>query len=163
MRYFKWGISRLILESEPLPQIIPIFIAGTEQVMHESREFPRFLPRPGKKITIAFGEEVDGERVFGDLRKRWKMLVTMQKDALRKKGEKFSMAMGELNEGLKYASEAVEIRKEVTWRMRQEVLKVRRDLGLPHEDPKAGLAETWIEEGSKREGRMDDGSWVKDP
>lgn len=131
--------------------------------MHESREFPRFLPRLGKKITIGFGEEVDGERVFGDLRKRWKMLVTAQKDALRKKGEDFSTTMGEVIDELKYAPEAVEIRKEVARRMRQEVLKVRRNLGFPDEDPKAGLVETWIEEGSKREGRMDDGSWVKDP
>lgn len=89
--------------------------------------------------------------------------MTMQKDALRKKGEDFSMAMGELTDELKYSPEAVEIRKEVTRRMRQEVLKVRRGLGLPDEDPKAGLVETWIEEGRKREGRMDDGSWVKDP
>lgn len=131
--------------------------------MHESRKFPRFLPRLGKKITVAFGEEVDGEKVFGDLRKRWKILMTMQKDALLKKDEHFSMAMGELTDELKYSPEAVEIRKEVTRRMRQEVLKVRRDLGLPDEDPKAGLVETWIEEGSKREGRMDDGSWVKGP
>jgi monolysocardiolipin acyltransferase len=158
MRYFKWGVSRLILESEPLPTIIPIFIAGTEEVMHESREFPRFLPRPGKKITIAFGEEVDGERVFGDLRKKWKKLVGMQKEALRKKGEHWQMAMGELTEGLKYTPEAVELRKEVTRRVRLEVAKLRRDLGFPEEDPKESLVETWIKEGGKREGKMDDES-----
>jgi monolysocardiolipin acyltransferase len=131
--------------------------------MHESREFPRFLPRPGKKVTIAFGEEVDGEKVFGDLRKRWKKLVGKQKDALRKKGENWDLVMGELTEGLKYGDEAVALRKEVTKRMRMEVLKVRKSLGYPDEDPKEGLVETWIEEGSKREGQMDDGSWVRDP
>jgi monolysocardiolipin acyltransferase len=162
MRYFKWGVSRLVLESEPLPAIIPIFISGTEQVMHESREWPRFLPRPGKKITIAIGEQVDGEKVFGDLRRRWQKLVKMQKDALRKKGENWNMAMGELTEGLKYGQEAVDIRKEVTRRIRMEVLKVRRDLGYPDEDPKASLVETWLEEGGKREGRMNDDSWVKE-
>ena len=86
----------------------------------------------------------------------------MQKDALWKNGERWDMAMGELTEGLKYGEEAVELRKEVTRRMRMEVLKVRRDLGFPEEDPKEGLVETWIEEGGKREGRMDDGSWVRE-
>jgi len=86
LRYFKWGISRLILESEPLPEIIPIFIDGNQQVMHESRGWPRFIPRAGKKIRIAFGESVDGERIFGDLRERWQRLVKLQKEALIKKG-----------------------------------------------------------------------------
>jgi monolysocardiolipin acyltransferase len=70
--------------------------------------------------------------------------------------------MGELTEALKYGQEAVDLRKEVTRRIRMEVLKVRRDLGYPDEDPKASLVETWIQEGGKREGRMDDNSWVKD-
>lgn len=52
------------------------------------------------------------------------------------------------------------LRIEVTKRVRQEVLKVRRSLGLPDEDPKEGLVETWIEEGPIAEGKMKDGSWV---
>jgi monolysocardiolipin acyltransferase len=160
LRYFKWGISRLILESEPLPEIIPIFIDGNQEVMHEAREFPRFIPRPGKDIKIAFGESVDGEKVFGDLRERWQKLVKMQKEALRKKGGETEWEMGELTEGLKFGNEAVALRKEVTMRVRMEVLKVRRSLGYDEEDPKAGLVETWIEEGGKETGKMKDGSWV---
>ncbi|PMD40635.1 hypothetical protein L207DRAFT_427575 [Hyaloscypha variabilis F] len=160
LRYFKWGVSRLILESEPLPDVIPIFIDGNQQVMHESREFPRFIPRAGKDIKIAFGEKVDGEKVFGELRERWKRLVQMQKDALRKKGGQTEWEMGELTEGLKYGTEAVALRKEVTMRVRMEVLKVRRSLGYEDEDPKQGLVETWIEEGGKETGKMKDGSWV---
>lgn len=160
MRYFKWGVSRLILESEPLPVIIPIFIDGNQDVMHESREFPRALPRPGNKITVAFGEEVDGESRFGDLRRRWKRLVELQKEALMRKGEDASMAMGDLTDGLKYGDEAVALRIEVTKRVREEVLKVRRKLGYPDEDPKTGFVETWLEEGPEMEGKMKDGSWV---
>lgn len=160
MRYFKWGISRLILESEPLPDIIPIFIDGNQEVMHESREWPRFIPRAGKNIKIAFGESVDGEKVFGELRARWKRLVKLQKEALMRKGEPTDWEMGELTEGLKYSSEAVELRKEVTRRVRNEVLKLRRNLGYPDEDPKQGLVETWLEEGPKETGKMEDGSWV---
>jgi monolysocardiolipin acyltransferase len=68
--------------------------------------------------------------------------------------------MGELTEGLKFGSEAVALRKEVTMRVRMEVLKVRRSLGYEDEDPKLGLVETWIEEGPKKMGKMQDGSWV---
>jgi monolysocardiolipin acyltransferase len=160
LRYFKWGISRLILEAEPMPEIVPIFVDGMQDVMPENRSWPRQLPRAGKLIKIAFGDSVDGEQVFGDLRARWKNLVRLQQEALRKKGERPEMEMGELTEGLMYGSEAVAIRKEVTRRVRMEVLKVRRSLGYPDEDPKQGLVETWIEEGPKKTGKMDDGSWV---
>ncbi|TVY32383.1 Lysophosphatidylcholine acyltransferase [Lachnellula subtilissima] len=131
LRYFKWGVSRLILESEPLPDIIPIFIDGNQHIMHEAREWPRFVPRVGK-----------------------------DKDALVKKGLPTDLEMGELSEGLKYCNEAVALRKEVTRRIRLEVLKVRRELGYPDEDPKEGLVETWIEEGGKKTGKMEDGSYV---
>jgi monolysocardiolipin acyltransferase len=160
LRYFKWGVSRLILESEPLPEIIPIFIDGNQEVMHENRGWPRQMPRAGKKIKIAFGESVDGERIFGDLRARWKRLVRLQKEALMKRGEGPYLELGELTDGLKYGSEAVALRKEVTARVRMEVLKLRRSLGYPDEDPKQGLVETWIEEGPKETGKMQDGSWV---
>lgn len=152
----------MILESEPLPDIVPIFIDGAQHVMHESREFPRFLPRIGKKVVIAFGDKVDGEQIFGDLRLRWKKLVLLQKEALRRKGQSDDIPMGELTEGLKYATEAIALRMEVTKRVRMEVTKLRKSLGYPDEDPKGGLVETWIEESGKREGKMDDGSWVKD-
>ncbi|TVY59323.1 Lysophosphatidylcholine acyltransferase [Lachnellula suecica] len=134
LRYFKWGVSRLILESDPLPEIVPIFIDGNQQIMHESREWPRFVPRIGKDIKIAFGEKVDGEKVFGELRERWRKLVQMQKEALVKKGLSADLEMGELTEGLKYGTEAVALRKEVTLRIRREVLKVRKDLGYPGKD-----------------------------
>ncbi|TGO16938.1 hypothetical protein BTUL_0022g00390 [Botrytis tulipae] len=162
LRYFKWGVSRLILESEPLPEIVPIFIDGNQDIMHESREFPRFLPRVGRNVRIAFGESVDGERIFGDLRLRWQKLVQLQKEALRRKGLDDNIEMGELTEGLKYYKEAVALREEVTIRVRQEVLKVRRSLGYEDEDPKQGLVETWISEGRSDGKKKKDGSWVGD-
>lgn len=140
-----------------------MFIDGNQDIMHESREFPRFVPRAGKNVRIAFGEAVDGEKVFGELRQRWQNLVRLQKQALVKKGDvehDWELPMGELTDGLKYGTEAVALRKEVTLKIRQEVLKVRKSLGYPDEDPKNGLVETWIEEGGKKAGRMADGSWV---
>ncbi|KAK4986821.1 Lyso-phosphatidylcholine acyltransferase [Elasticomyces elasticus] len=165
MRYFKWGVARLILESEPCPDVLPIWLEGFDQCLHESRGWPRAIPRSGANISITFGEKVDMESRFGDLRERWKMI---KESALREGGGKRTSAVSEIgvleDEELKYGAEAVELRKEVTLRVRQEVLEVRKSRGLPDEDPKAGLVETWRAEGGlgKTEGRMDDGSWVRD-
>lgn len=75
LRYFKWGLARLILESDPAPDVLPMFIEGTQRVMPEDRGFPRFLPRVGKTVRVAFGEVLDYERTFGDLKRRWDGLV----------------------------------------------------------------------------------------
>ncbi|KAL4933291.1 uncharacterized protein BDV17DRAFT_279071 [Aspergillus undulatus] len=159
MRYFKWGVARLILETSECPDIVPIWLEGFDQVMHESREFPRFLPRPGKEVSVTFGQKVDTEEVFGEYRSRWQKL--------RAKVEKASpevrdLRLGTLNDELLYGPEAVELRKEVTKKVRDLVLEVRRSRGHSDEDPKASLVETWAEEGGKREGKMEDESWVRD-
>ena len=161
MRYFKWGVSRLILESEPCPDVVPIWIEGFDQVMHESRQFPRFIPRAGKSVSVTFGQELDLERTFGDLRARWRYLV-QQKQVKDQCGDH---SLGELPEELKHCEEAVQIRKECTLRVRKEVQRLRTRRGWPEEDPKVGMADTRREEGETRagrEGKMQDGSWIKD-
>lgn len=156
MRYFKWGVSRLILESEPMPDVVPIFVEGFDNIMHETRTFPRFIPRPFQNVRVTFGEKLDTEEVFGDLRRRWKQLQAKE----QAKGER--LAVGVLNDPLKYSKEAVEIRKECTRRVRQAVVDVRRQRGYPEDDPKNSLATTWLREGSHREGRKEDDSITKD-
>ncbi|EMC98619.1 hypothetical protein BAUCODRAFT_572705 [Baudoinia panamericana UAMH 10762] len=163
MRYFKWGVARLILEAEPTcPDLVPIWIDGTQDVMPQDRGWPRPVPRVGKKVSVTFGEVVDGEGVFGGYRERWRSL---KERARRRRVE--AALLGELREDeLKYGAEAEQLRIEVTMAVRNEVLKVRRACGLPDEDPKRGLAETYRAEGgreaSKDEGRKPDGSIVKD-
>ncbi|KAK7953615.1 Bctaz1 [Apiospora saccharicola] len=93
MRYFKWGVARLILESEPMPDMLPMFIDGTQNIMSEARTFPRFLPRGGKKFHVTFGELLDMEAKFGDLRRKWRELVRQdQQRALGEKNSKSSWA-----------------------------------------------------------------------
>ncbi|MCJ1374242.1 hypothetical protein MMC20_005474 [Loxospora ochrophaea] len=152
MRYFKWGVARLILEPDECPDIIPMWIEGNDAIMHESRQAPRWVPRVGKWVGIWFGENVRGK--FGELRGRWRMLVEREEGG---RGE-----VGVLSERLKFGREAVELRMECTRVVRGEVLRLRRERGLEEEDPKEGLVETWREEGGEGEGRMKDGSWVKD-
>ncbi|KGM91668.1 lysophosphatidylcholine acyltransferase [Paracoccidioides brasiliensis Pb18] len=156
MRYFKWGVSRLILEASECPDVVPIWIEGTDEVMHEDRGFPRFLPRVNKNISITFGDPVDREAQFGDLRRRWQKIK-----AEAEEGHQVA-PLGVLNDELKYGKEAVELRIECTRRIRQLVLAVRRSRGLPDEDPKESRVETWLREGPKAEGKMDDGSWIRD-
>ncbi|KAI1435734.1 acyltransferase [Xylaria sp. CBS 124048] len=142
MRYFKWGVSRMILESEPMPDVLPIFIDGTQRIMPEDRTWPRFLPRFGVTFRVAFGDLIDTEKTFGDLRAQWQELVR-QHD----KKTQAPRVLGELPDELKYGEKAVKLRIEVARRVREEVLKVRRGLSYPDEEP-AGfeLAETWRRE-----------------
>ncbi len=170
MRYFKWGVARLILEAEPCPDVLPMWIDGPQEVMNEKRTWPRPLPRAGKAITITFGELVDVEKVFEPFRWRWQELKEKaKKKRLQKSGSDHEAPLerlGELSdEELRYGPEAEQLRIDVTLAVRNEVLKVRRSGGLPDEDPKRGLAETWRREGRltrQEEGVMDDDSVVKD-
>jgi len=157
MRYFKWGVSRLILESDPCPAVVPMWIEGPQDVMNEERGFPRFLPRLFRTVSITFGEELDVEKTFGDLRERWKKLRAREE---KETGEK--LEVGVLNERLKYEQDAVDLRKECTMRVRAAVLKLRQARGYPDEDPKVGLAETYAIEGGRGEGKKDDNSIVKE-
>ncbi|KAL9083768.1 MAG: hypothetical protein Q9165_008378 [Trypethelium subeluteriae] len=179
MRYFKWGVARLILEPDVCPDVVPVWVDGLEQVMSESRGWPRWMPRAGKEVSVAFGEVADAEGVFGEVRRRWRGLV--REDA-RRRGEERGREdaegdegkggeggdVGVLSEGLKYGREAVELRKETTMIVRRLVLDLRKQRGLPDEDPKAGLVETYREEGasqgtiSRQPQKMKDGSWVRD-
>ncbi|KAB8230977.1 uncharacterized protein BDW43DRAFT_302073 [Aspergillus alliaceus] len=156
MRYFKWGVARLILETSECPDVVPMWVEGFDQVMHESREFPRFLPRPRKDVSVTFGQKVDTEAVFGGMRQRWRELKAK---AELTAPETRDLPVGVLSDELLYGKEAVELRKEVTKKVRDLVLDVRRSRGLPDEDPKEGLVETWLQEGPKREGKMQDDSW----
>ena len=159
MRYFKWGVARLILEPDVCPDIIPMWIEGSEQIMHETRKWPRFAPRVGKRCGVWFGENIGGEgdTIFHELRSKWRELTEESK-----KNGKEPLEVGILNDELKYGKEAVALREECTRQVRRAVLKVRQMRGLQDEDPKEGLVETWRQEGGKLEGRMDDGSLVKD-
>jgi monolysocardiolipin acyltransferase len=155
MRYFKWGVARLILESEPCPQVVPLWIEGFDEILHEARPEPRWLPRWGKKVSITFGEPVS-ETVWRGFRERWKRLKEMKMPGARDED------IGGLNDELMTGKEAELLRMEVTRTVREQILYLRRSKGWPDEDPKAGLWDTYLEEGGKYEGQMQDGSWVKD-
>ncbi|KAI9781159.1 MAG: hypothetical protein M1839_006267 [Geoglossum umbratile] len=125
--------------------------------MHESRSTPRFIPRIGKNVKVVFGDELDAERVFGDLRSRWRDIVKKEEEAQGR-----DLDVGVLTDRLKGSEEVTRLRSECTRRVRAELLKVWKRMGWPDEDPKNELAGTWKEKSAKREGEMEDGSWEKD-
>ena len=174
MRYFHWGVARLILEADACPDIIPMWIEGTNEILPEDRVPPRWLPRAGKQVGVWIGqclpgsdaESREGGTIFGDLRRRWKALVEQEKEwdprLLKDRGEG-AEPLGTLkSEELQHGKEAVKLRMECAMEVRKLVLDVRRSRGLLDEDPKSGWAETWREEGSAAEGKKEDGSLVTD-
>lgn len=58
VRRFKWGIGRILLESK-LPIIVPCWISGFDQMMPDPRSFPKWLPRPGAKLSVTFGAPIE--------------------------------------------------------------------------------------------------------
>lgn len=110
-----------------------MFIHGTQHIMPEDREFPRFLPRIGKKLRVAIGEPEDTDRLFGRQRAAWKKLVA------KGNGDHID------------SPEAVQLRIEVAKAVRDEIQKLREGMGLPADhDETAALAETWSKEPCKR-------------
>lgn len=165
MRYFKWGIARLILEAEPCPDVVPMWIDGPQHIMDNERGFPRMFPRAGKDVSINFGDVVDSEQVFEPFRQRWReMKERARRKRLSSGIEEREDELGVLTDhDLKFSDEVKQLRIEVTMAVRNEVLKVRRSCGLSEEDPKRGLADTWrAEGGARREGLQQDGSSIRE-
>ncbi|TLS29804.1 hypothetical protein PpBr36_00333 [Pyricularia pennisetigena] len=149
LRYFKWGVARLVLESGPEPpDVVPMFIDGTDCVMSEDRGFPRFLPRIGRRVRVVFGEPLDFDLAFGDLKRKWDALVASAAAAAASRAapSRWAVAFPAETVDLEHGDEARAIRIEVTKRIRDEVLKLRRGLGYPDQDPGMGSAETWARE-----------------
>ena len=150
----------MILEAEPCPDVLPMWIEGLEEVMSEKRTWPRPIPRPGKQVTVSFGELMNREEILEPFRERWKEL---KRKRLGSASEGKELGVVD-DEGLRYGPEAEQLRIEVTLAIRNEVLKVRASRGFPDEDPKRSFAETWRREGrqsSGQQGEMKDQSVVK--
>lgn len=151
MRYFRWGVSRLLLESPVQPIFVPMFISGFDKVMNEARRFLRFVPRVGKAIRITYGTAVPDER-FKDMRAEWWSLWK------REGGGKV-----EHSEVLRTGKEAVELRIETTRLVREEITNLRRSLGFPDEEPGVDDPQTYsLPSMPEKEGKLVDGTTFED-
>jgi monolysocardiolipin acyltransferase len=111
MRFFKMGISKLILEPETPPIVIPMFHSGMETIMKEYQVPPQFLPSIGKDIHIRFGDPIS-THVLEGLRKKWGKV-------------KEHPTKGDLRA----------LRIETTEIVRDAVNQVRASMGFPPEPP----------------------------
>ncbi|PHH52250.1 Lysophosphatidylcholine acyltransferase [Ceratocystis fimbriata CBS 114723] len=132
MRYFKWGVARFILEAQPTPDVIPMFINGTQDIMPEDRE-PRWLPKWGVDVNIAFGTPLDVDAVFGDLIAKWRALEQRHRQ-------------GKVKGDLQASQEAQNLRLLTVERMWEQVNKVKTEQGYPITPSEQKLASTFAGE-----------------
>ncbi|CAI5759020.1 unnamed protein product [Candida verbasci] len=123
MRYFKWGISRLILESTRAPIIIPIFTYGFEKVAPEDSAeegIKRWLPaNMGTEIHMTIGDAIDDE-IIEKFRFKWRQLVGKYIDKLNPT---------DLSEELKTGELAQTLRSNLASYIREQVLNIRDSIG----------------------------------
>lgn len=140
MRYFHWGVSRMVLEATKAPIILPIFSTGFEKIAPESAaESPieRFLPRNFRHdINVIFGEPIN-DQIIDNFRAEWRKLVNKYYNPERP---------FDLSEKLKYGEEAQELRSRVAATLREAVTDIRHNLAkFPLEDERFKDPKFWRE------------------
>lgn len=140
MRYFKWGISRLILESTRAPVVIPIYSFGFEKVAPEDTAeegINRFLPNNiGAEIHVCIGDPIPDE-TLENYRQEWRNLCSKYID---KKNPH------DLSPELKTGKKAEKLRSDLAAEVRQSVLNIRSGLGMFNpEDPRFKSPAFWKE------------------
>lgn len=140
MRYFKWGVSRLILESTRAPVVVPIFAHGFEKIAPEHAEdvgLKRWLPQNlGAEIDIIFGDPISDEKIE-KYRQEWRDLCKKYTD---------EQNPTDLSEELKNGPAAQKLRSALAGELRERVLDLRQKLGkFAPEDPKFKDPAFWKE------------------
>lgn len=140
MRYFKWGVARLILESTRAPIVLPIYSHGFEKIAPEDTAdegIKRYLPNNmGAEVHIAFGEEIPDDQIEA-YREEWRKLCVKYTD---KKNPT------DLSEELKNGKYAQKLRSKIAADLREAVLQIRvDDFNFPPEDPRFKDPKFWKE------------------
>jgi monolysocardiolipin acyltransferase len=140
MRYFKWGVSRLILEPTRAPLVLPIFSHGFEKIAPEHSEekgLKRWLPANfGAEIHIHFGDVIP-DTTIEQYREKWRSLVKKYIDPKNP---------NDLSEELKTGKQATQLRSNLAAMLREAVLDIRTKSGLFNpEDPRFKDPKFWNE------------------
>lgn len=138
MRYFRWGITRLILESTRPPIVVPIFSTGFEKIAPESSAgtmIERYLPRNmGAEINVTIGNPID-DLIIDNYRKQWVDLCEKYYDPKNPT---------DLSWELKYGPEAEDLRSRLAAELREHVAKIRHEeRKLPMEDERFKSPAWW--------------------
>lgn len=129
MRYFKWGVSRLILESSKAPIVLPIYSYGFEKIAAEDTAdegIHRYLPNNmGAEVHIWFGDEIP-DSTIENYRKKWRDLCIKYIDPKNP---------SDMSPELMTGKKAQALRSELAGVLRQSVLNIRQSIGdFPPED-----------------------------
>ncbi|KAI5952398.1 TAZ1 [Candida jiufengensis] len=130
MRYFKWGVSRLILESTRAPVVVPIFSYGFEKVAPEDsaeKGIKRWLPdNIGAEIHMTIGDALP-DQIIEKYREKWRDLVTRYIDKSNPT---------DLSQELRTGTKAEELRSSLASYLRQSVLDIRNNIPLFNSEDK---------------------------
>lgn len=80
------------MDSKIMPEIIPMWISGFDQIMNEYRGSPKPVPRPGASISITVGQPITDR--IKPLVDEWRRIVASEKGALGVGGEWGTPASG---------------------------------------------------------------------
>lgn len=140
MRYFKWGVSRLILESTRAPVVVPMFAFGFEKIAPENSAdegLKRWLPlNLGAEIHVTIGDYLPDEKIE-HFRQKWRDLCDKYVDPKNPT---------DLSPELKDGKRAQKLRSDLAGELRQAVLSIRESLGVfQPEDPRFKSPKFWTE------------------
>ncbi|QLG71167.1 hypothetical protein HG535_0B02050 [Zygotorulaspora mrakii] len=138
MRYFKWGVSRMILESTVAPIIVPIFTTGFEKIASEEAAgstIKRYIPTNfGAEIKVTVGNTIE-DNVIEKYREEWRQLVDKYYDPKNPV---------DLTQELKYGKEAQDLRSRLAAELRKYIAQIRHDeCKFPEEDARFQSSAWW--------------------
>lgn len=138
MRYFKWGVARMIMESTRAPIVVPIFSTGFEKIAPESAAetiLERYLPQNfSAEVNITIGPPID-DALLQDYRDKWVKLCDKYHDPYNPT---------DLTHELKYGKEVKLLRSELAAKIREHVQSLRDNVRqFPPEDPRLKTPEFW--------------------
>lgn len=148
LRYFHWGISRLILEPTVQPIIVPIYTNGLENVAPEEpgideKRFGSWRNKIGTEITVVVGNPID-DAVIREYRREWTELVAKYvPHSTTTTTNTTQLLPGEMPEVLQTGPEAQALRSRLALLVRDNLEQTRVASGLPESDPELGHASFW--------------------
>lgn len=149
MRYFKWGVSRMVLEASVSPIIVPIFTTGFEKVASEEAAgsgIRRYIPdNLGADINVTIGDPID-DAIIERYRSEWKELVEKYYDPLHP---------ADLSPELKHGKEAQDLRSRVAAELRTHIAKIRHENCHFEEEDSRFKSPAWWKQYTLTEGQSD--------
>ncbi|PFH52597.1 hypothetical protein AMATHDRAFT_56653 [Amanita thiersii Skay4041] len=131
---FKWGIGRMLMEAQSTPVVIPVWLAGFEQLMPEGRPFPyKYIPRLGIRLSVTFGDPLPAEDVRNALGRIYRVpgdcSSSRQDEKLSKDSQGCINVLRSTN--VRTMAELDRVRSEVTDFVRLAVLDLGRKVSGP--------------------------------